>query len=107
MKPLKILPFVALALVAIAGHATDVDTKKGGSKPATRSKSVCKKGELGGVVASNKKQADGGYVTKYVGSKVEYSFPAEKDLTAADKHLYAERAALKPGDIKCFADDGS
>lgn len=107
MKIPNILLIVAFALVALAGHATDINTKNSSTKPANKSKAVCKKGELGGVVAFNKKEADGGYVTKFVGSKVEYGFPAEKDLSAADKHLYAKRAALKPGDIECFADDGS
>ena len=85
MKITSIVATLALAVLSVGAQA-----------------GVCKKGELGGIVASNVKQKDGGYKTMYKGDKTPFNTSAN-----APKGDLARVAKLKPGQVNCFADDGS
>jgi len=88
---MKKIAYLALALACLAGqlaHAAGTDKK------------VCAKGELGGIVQSNKRDGDT-VVTLFKGDKVPLRTPKSAGP------VFDQVAKLKAGDLYCFPDDGS
>ena len=88
----------ALSAIKVAAIAADSVDSRSGSKAATASKNVCKKGKSGGVVESNTKLPDGSYVTFYLGDEGAWNTPADHKESVAK---------LKTGDKNCMYDYGS
>ena len=98
MNASTLLAAFALSATTMAAIAADPAVSRPGTKAATAIKHVCKKGEAGGIVASNTKLPDGSYVTVYVGDAVPWNTPADHKESVAK---------LKAGDKNCVVDDGS
>lgn len=63
-------------------------------------KPVCPKGEIGGIVQSNKEEGNT-LVTVFKGDKVPFRTPKDAG------EIYEKLSKLKPGDKFCAVDDGS
>jgi hypothetical protein len=100
MKTFTAIAFI-VSLFALAAQADTQTPASSTFKSVVNTKRVCKKGEVGGIVASNKKLADGSYRTIYVGDKIPFNTPVDA------KDLIAKVAKLKVGDKNCIVDDGS
>lgn len=101
MKISTTLTIAVLSAFSMVTQAADKAPPGPTAKESTTSKSVCKKGEIGGIVASNMKLKDGSYRTVYVGDKTPFNTPAD------GKDVIAKVAKLKTGDKNCVVDDGS
>lgn len=85
--------FAAIALAIIS--AISMPTLAAGAD-----KKTCAKGELGGIVVSNKREGDT-YVTVIKGDKVPLRTPKNAGP------VFDQVSKLKAGDLYCFPNDGS
>jgi hypothetical protein len=88
------LTLLAGLLLAVSAHAAD----KPASSPLAAK--ACAKGELGGIVTTNKKVGKE-YVTTIRGDKHQLRTPESAG------EVYQAVSKLKAGDLYCYKDEGS
>jgi hypothetical protein len=88
MKHYAAIALASFSIVSMPSHAAGADKK------------ACAKGELGGIVVSNKREGDT-YVTLIKDDKVPLRTPKNAGL------VFNQVGKLKAGDLYCFPDDGS
>lgn len=91
---------LTVALACTLGFGAAGASPQAASAPAAAAKKKCGKGELGGVVATNKKVGKE-FVTTIKGDKT----PLRTPEAAGD--VYTTVSKLQPGDLYCYKDDGS
>lgn len=91
----------SLALFCALGLSVANAAPQAASSPAaTAAKKKCDKGELGGIVATNKKVGKE-FVTTIKGDKT----PLRTPEAAGD--VYSTVSKLQPGELYCYKDEGS